>query len=238
LPVPGWGQRVQHLGVDERQHFRRIREMPGLALVLGDLATDQRHQPLDDLGPLGCRCGFEAGSTKHRFFASRLQPIGRPLDDAQCGEIAALGRVIPGEQPMAAEHHTDHLGVLGRHGTDLQSKVESGPLPRQIADLVAIDLARQLFGIRGGGNRDHGIGVHMINMRIGHKPVQRRINGGCARIEIERAMIEQLDHLVFVRDAPVQLLQPQELIHVERREPIQLHGPDIAARSLHPQDLR
>ena len=136
---------------------------------------------------------------------------------------------------MAAEHDALQLRIRLRHGAELEAEVEARPLPGQEAEFAAEHLLRQRLGVFAGGDRDHRVGVHMVDMGMRHEAVQRRVDRGRARIEIEGAMVEQRDHLVLVREAAIDRLQAKELVEIERREAVELHRADVAARSLDPQ---
>ena len=65
--------------------------------------------------------------------------------------------------------------------------------------------------------------------------MQRGIDAGRARIEVEGAVGQVAHHLVLVRDAAIEALQPVQLVQVECGEPIQLHRAEVAAGALDPQ---
>ena len=138
---------------------------------------------------------------------------------------------------MAAEHDALQLGVGCRHRAELEAEVEARPLPGQQADLVAEDLFASSASAFAGGNRDHRVGMDMVDMRVRNKAVQRRVDRGRARVEIERAVVEERHHLVLVREPAIEALQAEQLVQVEGREAVELHRADIAARALDPEHL-
>ena len=205
--VPSGARSLERVRIDEFQHFGRIREMPDLALVRGNLSPNRGQQPGRGLAARLRRQRGMARAEKSGFPLVRGEPVGRLLDDAQRRLVAALRSRPPGEQAVSAEHHADIFGMIGRHLAELQAEIEAGTLPRQKADLAAENLLRQLFGVGRGGDRDHRVGVDVIDVACGNKGVQRRIDRGRARIEIEGAMVEQRDHFVFMREAAIEPLQ-------------------------------
>ncbi len=138
---------------------------------------------------------------------------------------------------MAAEHDALEIGIRLRHRPELEAEVEAGPLPGQEAKLAAEDFAGQRLGVLARGDRDHRVGVDVVDVGMGHETVQRRIDRACAWIEIEGAMVEERDHLVLVREAAVNRLQAQELVEIEGREAVELHRAEVAARAFDPQHL-
>ncbi|ENN85181.1 hypothetical protein RHSP_55853 [Rhizobium freirei PRF 81] len=77
--------------------------------------------------------------------------------------------------------------------------------------------------------------MHVIDMGERHEAVERRIDGRCARIQIEGAMRQEADHAILVCNTLIDVLQAVELVLVERREAIELNGADIAAGALDPE---
>ena len=61
--------------------------------------------------------------------------------------------------------------------------------------------------------------------------MQRGIDRGCARIEVESTVIVERDHLVLVLEAAIDRAEPERLVVMERRETVELHRADVAARS-------
>ena len=72
---------------------------------------------------------------------------------------------------MAAEHHALQLRIGLGHRAELEPEVEARPLPRQEAELAAIDLARQRFGLLARRDRDHRVGVNVVDMRVRNKSI-------------------------------------------------------------------
>ena len=104
---------------------------------------------------------------------------------------------------MTAEHHADLVRIFARQPAKLEAELEARPPPGQPADLVAEDFPGQRLGVGGGGNGDHRVGMHVIDVRVRDEGVQRRVDRGGARIEIEGAMRKLAHHLVFVGDAAI-----------------------------------
>ncbi len=165
------------------------------------------------------------------------EPSGGLVDHLQRDPIAFLRGRAPGEQPVAAEHYALQVRIGLGHRAELEPKVEARPLPRQKAELPAIDLFRQRFGVFARRDRNDGVRVNMVDMAMRNEAVQRRVDRGRARIEVEGAMIVERDHLVLVLEAAIDRFEAQELVHIERREAVELHRADVAARALDPKDI-
>ena len=138
---------------------------------------------------------------------------------------------------MAAEHHALHVRIGLGHRAELQPEVKARPLPGQKAELAAIDLFRQRFGVFARRDRDDRVRMNVIDMAVRDEAVQRRVDRGRARIEVESAMVVERDHLVLMGEAAIDRLKAVELVHIERREAVELHRADVAARALDPKNL-
>src|ERR1700735_2642615 len=78
----------------------------------------------------------------------------------------------------------------------------------------------------------------MIHVGKRQKRMERSVNGCGYRIIPKRTQGVQINHLIFQLDAAVYPLQRQQLLHVESGEARALDDPEIAATSLHPENLR
>ncbi len=209
---------------------------------LGPLSSHQSAKPRHQFG--GDRLArFERQrrgdlAAKSRTLQQRLVQIGRrPGDEVDGVVVAGLGAVTPADDPMAGQHHAAQAGIGGHIVAQRKAQVEARPLPGQPADLAAIDLFRRGFASGRGGQGDHGVGMHMVDVGERQVGVQRRVDRGRARVEVEGAVGQVAHHLVLVRQAAIELFQAQQLVEIKGRKAVQLHRADVAARPLHPQDV-
>ena len=167
----------------------------------------------------------------------RLEPGNRPVDDVDGQGVAGFRIVIPGEKAVAFEN--DALGgrVFKAEFFQPQAQFIARTLPGQPADLATEDLLRQLLRIGGSRNRDDRVGMHVIDMLLRHIGMQRRVDGGGAGVEVEGAMRQIADHLVFECDAAIDALQRAQLVHIKSGKTVHLDRADIAARTLDPENL-
>ena len=77
----------------------------------------------------------------------------------------------------------------------------------------------------------------MIDMRERQIAMQRRVNRGGARIEVEGAVGKIAYHLILMGEAAIELFQAEKLAEIERGEAVELHRAQIAARALDPEHL-
>ena len=162
---------------------------------------------------------------------------GGLVDYLQREPIAFLRGRGPGEQPVAAEHHALHVRIGLSHRAKLEPKIKARPLPRQKAKLAAIDLFRQRFGVFARRDRNDRVRMNVIDMAVRDEAVQRCVDRGRARIEVEGAMVVERDHFVLMGEAAIDGFKAVELVHIERRKAVELHRADVAARAFDPKDL-
>ncbi len=228
-------QLLEPVRVDELQHRGRHVDMADLGLAGADPAAQPRQQAAHDPPPLVLRQRLEPRPAERGRPVVGVEPVLRLLDDAQRGLVAGLAVLPPGEQPVAAEHAAHMMRVGARDRLQLQPQLVARALPGQPADLVAVDLAGQGLRAPRRRDRDHRVRVDMVDVAIGQVGVQRRVDAGGARVEVEGAVRQVAHHLVLVREAAIEALQLVELGHVERREAIALHRAEIATGALDPE---
>ena len=230
-------KRFELARVDEFEHSRRVGEMADLALAGRDALADRRHEPRGDAAPLFGRKGLHALAAEGLSARVCSEPGGGLVDHGERRLVAGLRGRAPGEEPVAAEHGALEVRACLGHRAELEAEVEARPLPGQEAEFAAKHFFRQLLGVFARRDRDHRVGVDMVDMGVRHEAVQRRVDRGRARIEIEGAVVEERHHLVLVREATIDRLQAQELVEIEGREAVELHRAEVAARALDPQHL-
>ena len=233
---PERGQRLEILRIDELQHRRRVGEVANLALACRNMLANGGQELRRNIAPVGPRQRLDTRPAEGRCLRPRAEPFGGLVDHLQRDPIACLRGRPPGEEPVPAEHHALHVRVGFSHRAKLEPEVEARPLPGQEPKLPAVNLLRQSLSVLACGNRNHSIRVNMVDMRMRNEAVQRGVDRGCARIEVEGAMIVERDHLVLVLEAAIDRLEAQELVHIERREAVELHRADVAAGALDPEN--
>src|SRR5215208_5641434 len=208
--------------------------MADLHFMLGDEPAYLRHEKLCNGRTARLVESGKSCSAEGRFALILSEPSAGLVDDPQRRLIAALGVTAPGEQPMLPEHDAAIRLVPARHPAEFEAEVEARALPWQETDFAAEYLFGEPFGILRRGDGNHRIGMNVIDVLGRNEGVQRRIDGSRPRVEIERAMVEIADHLVFMLEPAVKTLQRLELLHIESRETVEFHRAEIPARSLDP----
>ena len=206
-------QRLEILRIDELQHRGRVGEVADLALACRNMLANGGQELRRDIAPVGPRQRLDARPAEGCALRLLAEPSGGLVDHLQRDPIAFLRGRSPGEQPVAAEHHALHVRIGFGHRAELEPKIKARPLPGQKAKLAAIDLFRQRFGVLARGDRNDRVRVNVIDMAMRNEAVQRRVDRGRARIEVERAMVVERDHLVLVLEAAIDRLEAEELVH-------------------------
>ena len=160
------------------------------------------------------------------------------VDHLQRGPVAILRGRPPGEQAVAAKHHPFDLRIGLGHRAELQTEIKPGTLPWKKTEFPTINLSRQRFGVLARRDCDDSVGVNVVDVGMRNEAMQRGIDRGCARIEVESAVIVERDHLVLVLEAAIDRAEPEQLVEIERRETVELHRADVAAGALDPKDIR
>nr|GEU28680.1 hypothetical protein [Tanacetum cinerariifolium] len=228
-------QRLQVAAAHEFQHGRAVVEITELVFVAADFPAQERHQFRGQRGALLRRQRFDGLAAERRLFRVGRDPFLGALDDGQRGFVARLGGVAPGEQAVAFQDDPLQVGVRLRHFFELQTEVVAGTLPWQPTEFALEDFLRERLAAGAGGNRDQRIGVHVIDVLARDVRVQRRVDTGGARIEVERAVRQIRHHFIFQRQAAVAAFQRLEFAHVQGRETIELDAAQVTAGALHPQ---
>ncbi len=145
--------------------------------------------------------------------------------------------VAPRGDAVAAQDAADRLrvGLLDRR--DVEAELEARTTPRHPDDLVAECLLGELLAIRSGRDRDPGVWVQVVDVRGVDEAVHRGVDrGGGAALAVQ-AVVEGRDHLVLAVDAGVDVDERAHPVEPQHREPAGGQGAEVAAGSLHPQQL-
>ncbi len=231
------GQRGKVGAADEFQHRVGIVEVAQLVFVLADLPAQQRHQARRNGGPLLRRQRRKFAATEHRLPDVRREPVLGAPDDRHGRLVARPGGIAPGEQAMAFEDDALQLRLFLRQFFQFQAQVVARTLPRQPAQFTFEDLLGQRAAVLAGGDRDHRVRVHVVDVLAVDVGVQRGVDRCGARVQVERAVRQVADHLVLEIQAAVAGFQRLQLVHVQGRKAVQLDRTQVAARPFHPQHL-
>ena len=164
------------------------------------------------------------------------EPLG-PADHVERDGLAGFGRVGPGRQPVAAEHHAPQSRVVGRQRGDLQAELEAGSAPRHPGHLAPEALLGQRLAVDRRRQGDHRVGVQVIDVAGVHQRVHRGVDRRRRAAGSPAAVVERRHHLVLVVDAPVHASQGAHPVEPQRRQAVGAKGAEVASRALHVQHL-
>ncbi len=138
---------------------------------------------------------------------------------------------------MSAEDGADGLRVLPLDLGDVQAELETGPPPGHPHHPVAEDLLGERLAVGGGGQRDAGIGMQVIDVGGVDQAVHRGVDGWRRAAATVQAVVECGDHLVLAVDAGVHVDQGAHPVEPQHGQPVFGEGAEVAAGALHPQQL-
>ena len=136
-------------------------------------------------------------------------PRMQPIASGFCSLIAAMSR--PSWKP--GRRHGTH--------TTLPSKIDLG----------------ELLAVRGGRDRDAGVGVQVVDVRRVDEAVHRGVDRRRGTTLAVQAVVERRDHLVLAVHARVDVDQGAHPVQAEHRQAALLEGAEVAAGALHPEQL-
>ncbi len=159
------------------------------ALLLTHLAAEPREDGRERgvaLG-LGERLVFRAAEGRGvaalgRVF--RLDEGGGFFDEVERSRVAGLRVVVPRDEAVLAHHDRLHAGLLARDFLHGEAELEAGAHPADIGHVAAEDFARELLATAARGDGDDRVRVHVIDVLAGQEAVERRVDGGRARVEV------------------------------------------------------
>ncbi len=145
---------------------------------------------------------------------------------------------------MLAHHDGLHVGLgLGNrlHG---EAELEAGAHPGHVGHLAAENLLSEALAVGRGRDGDDRVRVHVIDELARQEAVQRRVDRGGAGIQVKGRVGLHRDHRVLglglqalVGAGVVNALEGEKFFLVEGGEKLAAGGAQIAARTLHPEDL-
>ncbi len=233
------GEGGRLLGCQEVQHHVGVGEVADHRLVGRGETADRRGEGRG-LGP-ALRLG-----QRREPVADPAERLGRTalvdvrlcrVDDPQAVLLSLLRRVTPRGDAVTAEDRADRLRVRRLDRRDVQTQLEAGTTPRHPHHLVAEDLRRQFLAVGGGGDRDPGIGVQVVDVRGIHESVHRGVDRGGSPALAVQAVVERGDHLVLPLDARVDVDERAHAVQPQHREPLLGQGAQVAPGSLDPQQF-
>ncbi len=98
--------------------------------------------------------------------------IARRLLDKPQAQLVTFAVVVgPVDKAVLAHHQPLQRRIVADCPLHHQSQVETGALPRDPADLVAVNLAGKRLAVLGRGDRDHRVRVGVVDVFVGDKSV-------------------------------------------------------------------
>jgi hypothetical protein len=233
------GQRGQLLPGQEIQHDVAVGVVPDLRVVGGGEPPDRGEEGGRPGAPLrlGQRLAAGHDGAEGLGTATLGQERLRGTDDLQRVGLGLLAGVAPCGDAVPAQHDPDGLrvGLLDRG--DVQAELESGPAPRHPGHPGAEALLGELLPVDRGGQGDPRVGVQVVDVRGLDQAVHGGVDRRCGTALAVQAVVEGADHLVLALDPRVDLDEAAQPVQAQHREVLRGQRAEIAARSLHPDQL-
>ncbi len=164
------------------------------------------------------------------------EALRRP-DDVERVRLAGLGGLAPGRDPVAAEHGADRLRMVVRDRRDIEAELEARSSPRDPRDAIPEALPGQPLAVGGGGERDPGIRMEVVDMGGVDEAMHRRIDRGRRAPATMEAVVERGDHLVLALDARVDVDEGAQPVQPKHGETTLGQRPEVTAGALDPQEV-
>ena len=132
--------------------------------------------------------------------------------------------------PMASGFAAPDLGHV-------ETELEPRAPPADPGDPVAEAASGQRLAIGGGRERDAGVGMQVVDMVGLDEPVHGGVDRRRRAAPTMKAEVERGDHLVLAIDPRVDVDQATQTIEAQDREACLGQRAEVAARTLHPQQL-
>ena len=237
------------LRVHEAQDLGVVLHGADEAFLAGNLAA----QPREDAGEDGAAPGLveglvlrapEGGGVAALRGVLRLDVGGGLLDEVERERVAGLVVVVPRDEAVLAHHDGLDARVLLRDFLHGEAEFEARAHPRHVGHLAAEDFLGEFHAVGRGRDGDDRVRVHVVDVLAREEGVERRVDRGGARVEVEGRVRVHADHVVLGRGLQalvgargVDLLQGDELVLVEGGEVLARAGAEIAAGALDPEHL-
>ena len=218
---------------------RVIGEMPDLRAVCRDEATDVGGQGRGlREAPLGgqCRVAVELTTERVGLTVGRDELLSS-CDDPQAVGLHLVARVAPGGDSVSAEDAADRLRIRGLDGSNVEPELESGAAPRHPHDPLTEGSGRQGLTVGGGGERNAGVRMQVVDMGGIHQGVHGRVDGGGRATLAVQRVVEGGDHLVLAIESGVDVDQGAQAVDSQHSKTRFGERAEVTARAFHPEQF-
>ena len=139
---------------------------------------------------------------------------------------------------MTPEDNTARRRVCGDEVAQSQSEVEPRTLPVEPSDVVAVALLDEALAVVGGRQRDHRVGMGVVDVWRVEERVQRRVDRRRRATDAESARLVVRHEVVLRHARSRKAFERAEPGEVEASEAVGGEGAEIAARALDHQHHR
>ena len=148
--------------------------------------------------------------------------------------VGLLRRLPPGDQSVLLENDAARLRLIPHRLRDLARQRESRAAVRDPDGLLSVHGFRVLPAVEGVGERQDGVRVRVIDVRVRNKSVQERLDRGARRSGLHQAMNEIRHHLLIGHR--IALFERLEIVQPDAWKLLRPDRLEVRAASLDPHD--
>ncbi len=224
---------------EEVQHGRGVGEVADLGDVGGGQTADDGGERGGAPAAFGLRQGLVAVNPRAERLGLAVagqEGLGG-ADDVQGVGLALLAGGAPGGDAVTAEDAADGLRVGPLDLGDVQAELEAGAAPGQPRHGVAEAGGGEPFAVGGGGERDPGVGVQVVDVGGVDQTVHGGVDGRSRAALAVQAVLERGDHLVLLFHARVGVGEGAQAVQPQHGQARLGESAEVTAGALHPQQV-
>ena len=234
--MPERGESRCRVAGEEVEHDRRVGE------VADERPVGRGESPHDRSEPRGLGHAHGVGERRHRVDrqSERVTPChGVPRNCSACSisriDVASHSSLVAPQQIMPWPPSTAPTasGCVSREVAEREPELETGALPGEPPHLVAEALGDEPLAVGGRRERDHRVGMEVVDVVDVDERVQRRVDRRHRATVAEPARGVRRHDVVLVRTRSVQPLERADPVEHEQGEPGLGERAEVAARALH-----
>ncbi len=227
LARAGRVQQHQHVGLDERAQQHAAEGSIGIPRAHGQQAAHH-----------GCHLREPRLGLLQRGVASAARAPGAALqgflgfrDQLDHAVVGFARRVAPGDDAVLQPDHGSRLRLRLAGLRRAPREFDAGPQVGQHGDVVAQRLADPRLAVFLVGERQHGVGVRVIDEATRQEGVHRRLDGGAGGVRVAQAAAQRIENGLVVER--LERAQAAQALEVQAHVSLGRDAVEVLARGLH-----
>ena len=196
-----------------------------------------RGKPADDgsePGGFGHAHGIGEGGhrvdrrTERHSCAVRSEELLGLFDQPERRRFTLVAGRAPADHPVATEHRARRVGMYVTEGSQREPQLEPGTLPLEPSHVVTEALGHESLAVSGRRERNHRVGMQVVDMVEVDERVQRGVDRGHRTTITETARRVRRHDVVLVRSRSMPLLERVDPVEHEEGEPRLGEGSEVS----------